>query len=214
MGTYFELAWRNLWRNKKRTLIAAASVFFAVLLALIMRSMQQGTYNYMINSSVSLSTGYLQVHAKGFWDKRSLDKSMEYSKQKTQEIKNIPHVTNVLPRLESYTLISYGKSTKVTPVIGIDPEKENSMTHLKEKLIKGSYLTDSSNGMLISQGLAEILKVSVGDSVVLYGQGYQGVTAAAQVPITGIVKIPIPDLNKATVYLSLNYAQWLFSAAR
>ncbi len=89
MGTYFELAWRNLWRNKKRTLIAAASVFFAVLLALIMRSMQQGTYNYMINSSVGLSTGYLQVHEKGFWDKRSLDKSMVLSKEKLDDIKNI-----------------------------------------------------------------------------------------------------------------------------
>ena len=212
MGTYFELAWRNLWRNKKRTLIAAASVFFAVLLALIMRSMQQGTYNYMINSSVSLSTGYLQIHAKGFWDKRSLDKSMVLSKDKLDEIKNIPHITNVLPRLDSYTLISYGRSTKVTPVYGIDPQKENSMTKLKDKLIKGSYLSDSSKGMIISQGLADILKVSTGDSVVLYGQGYQGVTAAAQVPILGIVKIPIPDLNKASVYISLNYAQWLFSA--
>jgi len=212
MGTYFELAWRNLWRNKKRTLIAAASVFFAVLLALIMRSMQQGTYNYMINSSVGLSTGYLQVHKKGFWDKRSLDKSMILSEEKFEENENIQHVTNVLPRLESFTLISYGKSTKVTPVIGIDPEKENSMTKLKEKLIKGSYLTDSSQGMILSEGLSTIINAGVGDSVVLYGQGYQGVTAAAQVPIIGIVKIPIPDLNNATVYISLNYAQWLFSA--
>ncbi len=212
MGTYFELAWRNLWRNKKRTLIAAASVFFAVLLALFMRSMQQGTYSYMINSSVSLSTGYLQVHEKGFWDKRSLDKSMVLSKEKFNDIKKIQHITNVLPRLESYTLISYGKSTKVTPVIGIDPEKENSMTKLKDKIIKGSYLVDSSKGLIISQGLAEILKAGVGDSVVLYGQGYQGVTAAAQVPIIGIAKIPIPELNKATVYISLDYAQWLFSA--
>ena len=212
MGTYFELAWRNLWRNKKRTLIAAASVFFAVLLALIMRSMQQGSYNYMINSSVSLSTGYLQVHKKGFWDKRSLDKSMILSKDKLGEINKIQHVTNVLPRLESYTLISYGNATKVTPVIGIDPEKENSMTKLKDKIIKGKYLTDTSKGLIISQGLAEILKAGVGDSVVLYGQGYQGVTAAAQVPIIGIVKIPIPQLNNATVYISLNYAQWLFSA--
>ena len=212
MGTYFELAWRNLWRNKKRTLIAAASVFFAVLLALIMRSMQKGTYNYMINSSVGLSTGYLQVHEKGFWDKRSLDKSMVLSKEKLEDIKNIPNVTNVLPRLDSYTLISYGKSTKVTPVYGIDPQKENSMTKLREKVIKGKYLTDSSKGMLISEGLADLLKVGIGDSVVLYGQGYQGVTAASQVPILGIVKIPIPDLNKASVYISLNYAQWFFSA--
>ncbi len=212
MAMYFQLAWRNLWRNKKRTLIAAASVFFAVLLALVMRSLQQGSYNYMINSSVSLYTGFLQVHEKGYWDKRSLDKSLIISNENFNELNKIQNVTSVLSRIESYMLISYGSSAKVTPVIGIDPEKENSMTKLKDKLVKGSYLNDSSKGMLISEGLSKILKVEVGDSLVLYGQGYHGVTAAAQAPIIGIVKIPIPDLNNATVYLSLKYVQWLFSA--
>ena len=57
-----------------------------------------------------------------------------------------------------------------------------------------------------------MLKVEVGDSVVLYGQGYHGVTAADRVPIEGIVKFRLPDLNKSMVYISLNYSQWLYSA--
>ncbi|MCH8034115.1 MAG: ABC transporter permease, partial [Bacteroidetes bacterium] len=63
MKTYFLLAWRNLWRNKRRTLIASASIFFAVIFALLMRSMQEGSYDYMVDASVSMYTGYIQVHA-------------------------------------------------------------------------------------------------------------------------------------------------------
>jgi lipoprotein-releasing system permease protein len=212
MGTYLRLAWRNLWRNKKRTIIAAASVFFAVLLALIMRSMQKGSYNFMIDSSVRISTGYIQIHGKGYWDKRSLDKSILLDKDITSRLNKIPDVTLVVPRLETFTLVSYGNATKVSPIVGINPEKEKNMLKLKEKLVAGRYLTDSSRGVLIGQGLAELLKVGVGDSIVLYGQGYHGITAAAQVPVQGILKLPIPDLNNTMIYTSLSYAQWLYSA--
>ncbi len=212
MGTYLRLAWRNLWRNKKRTIIAASSVFFAVLLALIMRSMQKGSYDFMIDSSVKFSTGYIQVHGKGYWDKRSLDKSMMPDKDIITKLQHLPDVTLVVPRLETFTLVSYGKATKVSPVIGILPQKEKSMLKLNEKLVAGKYLTDSSRGILIAQGLAELLKAGVGDSVVLYGQGYHGITAAASVPVIGIIKFPIPELNKSLIYTSLSYAQWLYSA--
>ena len=106
MKTYFMLAWRNLWRNKRRTLIASASVFFAVVLALIMRSMQEGSYDYMVDASVSMYTGYIQVHADEYWEKRSIDKSVNLSEAKTSELENIEHVTLVTPRLESFSLIS------------------------------------------------------------------------------------------------------------
>jgi len=212
MKTYFHLAWRNLWRNKRRTLIASASVFFAVFLALVMRSMQEGSYDYMVDASVSMYTGYIQVHAKEYWDKRSIDKSMELSKTKIEQIDSIKHITLVTPRLESFSLISYGNVTKVASVVGIDPEKENLMTDLKSKLFAGKYLTENSKGVMIAEGLAKSLKVEIGDSIVLYGQGYHGVTAAAQVQVEGIVKYTLPALNKSMVYLSMDYAQWLYSA--
>ncbi|MDX1702084.1 MAG: ABC transporter permease, partial [Melioribacteraceae bacterium] len=212
MKTYFMLAWRNLWRNKRRTLIASASVFFAVILALIMRSMQEGSYDYLVDASASMYTGYIQVHADEYWDKRSIDKSMILSERKITELENIENVTLVTPRLESFSLISYGNVTKVATIVGIDPDKENRMNKLREKLVEGRYLTTRSEGMLISKGLADLLKVGIGDSVVLYGQGYHGVTAADRIPIEGIVEFKLPDLNKSMVYISLNYSQWFYSA--
>lgn len=212
MSTYLKLAWRNLWRNKKRTLIAAASVFFAVILALLMRSMQTGYYDYMIEASVKMYTGYIQVHGKDYWEKRSLDESMTIDAEHLDKLKNSPGVTLTVPRFETFSLISHGNKTKVAQITGINPQLENQLTELKKKIVSGKYLDDSSKGIIIAQGLAEILNAQVGDSVVIYGQGYHGVTAAAQVPIVGIIKFTLPELNKLFTYLSLDYAQWLFSA--
>ena len=212
MITYIKLAWRNLWRNKKRTFIAAASVFFAVILALLMRSMQTGYYDYSIDASVRMYTGYIQVHGKGYWEKKSLDESMVVDQKHLTELNNTVGVNLIVPRFETYSLISYGNKTKVVQVTGINPELENQLTGLKKKIVNGEYLSDSSKGIIVAQGLAEILKVGVGDSVVIYGQGYHGVTAAEQIPIIGIVKFTLPELNKSFTYLSLPYAQWLFSA--
>jgi len=209
---YLSLSWRNIWRNKKRTIIVAASVFFAVILAAIMRSAQLGSYSYMIHSSAKLFTGYLQVQGQGYWDKRSLDNSMVIDSQLQQEISQISHVTNVTPRLEGFALVSFGASTKVGEVIGIDPDRENNITGLKQRLVAGDYLTSDAEGALIGAGLAHRLKTALGDSIVLYGQGYHGQIAAAKLPVRGIVKLPFQEMNNSLVFLTLSNAQNLFSA--
>jgi ABC-type lipoprotein release transport system permease subunit len=211
---YISLAWRNIWRNKKRTLIVAASVFFSVFLAVFMRSAQLGSYSYMIHSSAKLFTGYLQVQGQGYWDNRSLNKSIIIEPQTLKQIRNIEHITSVTPRFEAFSLISYGLTTKVTSVIGIEPQSEERMTDLKSRLIKGSYLQPRSKGVLLGSGLADMLNVSTGDSIVLYGQGYHGQIAAAILPISGIVKLPFEQMNNGMIFMTLSNAQDVFSAEK
>ncbi len=212
MNTYIILAWRNLWRNKKRTLIAASSVFFAVLLSLLMRSMQKGYYDYMIDASVRMYTGYIQVHGKNYWDKRSLEESMSLDEGKIKKIEQINGVTHIAKRFETFSLVSYGKNTKVAQIIGIDPESEDQLTNIKSKVVTGNYLNNDSKGILLGQGLADLINASPGDTVVIYGQGYHGVTAAELVPVDGIIKFTLPEQNKSFAYLTLSRAQWIFSA--
>lgn len=209
---YFILSWRNIWRNKKRTLIAVASVFFAVLLAAVMRSSQRGTYSYMIHSSARLFTGYVQVQGHGYWDDRSLDKSIVLTSDQQQQIARITHVTTVTPRLEAFALASSDTATKVAQVIGIDPAREDQMTGLRRRLVQGRYLTLDSDGVLLAEGLATRLKIQVGENLVLYGQGYHGETAAAQLPVIGLVKLPFQAMDNSFVFLALPTAQTIFSA--
>jgi ABC-type lipoprotein release transport system permease subunit len=212
LKTYITLAWRNLWRNKKRTLIASASVFFAVVLALIMRSMQTGSYDYMIDTSVKTYTGYIQVHGKDYWEKRSLEESMILDKQKKEEIESVPGITHTVERFETFALLAYGNVTKVAQVAGIDPESEDQLTGLKGKVIRGNYLQSNSKGIILAEGLARLLNADTGDTIVIYGQGYHGVTAAELIPVQGIVKFTLPQQNKSFSFISIPYAQWIFSA--
>ena len=151
---YLTLSWRNIWRSKRRTLIAVASIFFALLLAIVMRSAQFGSYSFMIHSSAKLFTGYLQVQGKGYWDNRSLDKSIIIEKEKLKELKKIPRITSYTSRLESYSLVSFEKNTRVSQVIGISPESENEMTEVKTRLSKGEYLKEGDEGVLLGEGIA------------------------------------------------------------
>ncbi len=209
---YFSLSWRNIWRNKKRTVIVAASVFFAVLMAVVMRSMQLGSYAYMIHSSAKMFTGYLQVQGVGYWENRSLEKSFTISEQQIEALRKIEHAEAVTPRLEAYALVSHDSSTKVSQVIGIDPQAENTFSGLKKRLVSGAYLNKQSQGALLGAGLAKMLQLQVGDSIVLYGQGYHGQIAAAEIPVVGLVKMPLKIMNNGLVLLSLPNAQQIFWA--
>jgi ABC-type lipoprotein release transport system permease subunit len=209
---FLKLAWKNIWRNKKRTIIVSASVFFAVILAVVMRSAQLGSYAYMIESSAKMQTGYLQIQGKGFWENRSLDKSIILKDAFVDSISAIKGITSLTPRLETYALLSNDSTTKVSAIIGINPKKEHIMTGLRDKLIKGSFLTTGSKGLLLAAGLAKRLKAALGDTLVLYGSGYHGQIAAALLPVEGILELPLPQLNNGIAFISISNAQFIYSA--
>jgi ABC-type lipoprotein release transport system permease subunit len=211
MKDYFKIAWRNLWRNRRRTLLTISSVLFALFLALIMRSMQLGSYDSMVESAVKSSTGYIQVHEKGYWADKSIDNTFETSDSLEAIFLGHPNVTRIIPRLESFALLSSGNQTKGAAVIGTDPESEDESSGLKNRLASGEYLDADDHAILIAEGLARYLKVQVGDTVVLLGQGYHGVTAAGAYPVKGIISFVQPDMNNMLTYIPLKLAQDLYS---
>jgi len=206
----FKIASRNLWRNKRRSLITIASITFAVLLACFMRSMQLGSYERMIENSARFYTGYIQVHLKGYWDDKMLDNSFEDSPSLRDSINNVEGVVITVPRVESFALSAYKTKTKGAMVLGVDPVLEDSLTRVKSKMIKGEYLEANDKAVLVAEGLAEYLNVGIGDSLILLGQGYHGASAAGIYPIKGIMKFPVPIQNNQTVYMPLEEAQWFF----
>ncbi len=212
MKQYFKLAWRNLWRNKRRTFITLASVLLAVLLSICMRSMQKGTYANMIGNAVRFSTGYIQIHAKGYWDKPTVNNSFENNDKLINALTKNDNISLIIPRLETFVLASSGEHTKGVQIIGIDPEKENQMNGISKKIKQGSYFSKEVDGIIIGDGIANYLELSVGDTMVILGQGFQGITAAGQFPVIGIFHFPDDRMNNALVYLSIHSAQNLFAA--
>ena len=209
MKMYLTMAWRNIWRNRKRTWITASSIGFAVFFACVMQSMQLGSYERMIDNSVRFFTGHLAVHQQDYWEEKVLDNS--YRKEELQQVDWQQQPIEIsVPRISSFALASSGEQTKGVLVNGIDPTQEARLNGLDDKVVEGHY--DLNGGALIARGLAEFLKVGVGDTLVLIGQGYHGVNAVGQYPITGMVTFPVPELNQGAVYLSLADAQRFYGA--
>ena len=208
----FKLAWRNIWRNKRRTLLTASSIFLAIFLSLLVRSLQTGWFDNLIAISIQSYTGHIQIHKKGYWDDRDINNSMPFNDSLTATIRSVKNVDKTVPRLEYFALSSYGKQTKAVMIAGTDPEKEDALTRLSRKVIKGRYLDKNGNGILVSGGLASFLGITTGDTLVLLGQGYHGVSAAGKFPVSGIVHFPTPQLDNQMVYMNLPAAQNFFSA--
>ena len=207
-----KLAWRNIWRNQRRTLITVASILFAVGLASFMESIQKGAWNHMINNVVNYYFGYAQIHRQGYWEEQTIEKAFELNEQLTRLDEETAGVEEVLPRLESFALASTGNQTRGVLVVGIDPEAENNMTNLRDRITEGSYLDKDEEAVLVAEGIAQNLQLEVGDTLVLISQGYHGVNAAGKYPIRGIVHFSSPELNKQMVYLPLPAAQYFYGA--
>ncbi len=274
MKDIIKISWRNLWRNRRRTIITAASIYFAVFFAITMRSFQLGTYNHMIKQLIESFTGYLQIQNSDYLDDPGIDNVFPLSQDLISKINADPNVKVAVPRIESFALVSTGNLSKGIILVGISPEKELQMSDPKQKLVRyrftkesvkdiiddknvsesvrekikslenqsfiskqniisetgftekdknileriykntrvnSSYLNDIDDGVLISDRLSKYLKINIGDSIVLMGQGYQGVSAAGVFPVKGIVRMPSPDIDNKLIYMSIARANEFLS---
>ena len=206
-----KLAWRNIWRNRSRSLISIAAVFFCVFFAVLMRSFALGTYAHMIDTIMGKYFGYVQVHANGYWDDQTLDNSFEVSPELNQDLLAHPEVKRVAGRLESFSLVSSGDITKGGIVLGIDPGHELEGLHLEDRIIDGEYITAEDHSVVLGKDLAKYLKVTAGDTLYFIGQGYHAQSAYGKYHIKGVVNMQNPEFNKSMVLMPLAEAQWMFA---
>jgi len=206
------IAWRNLWRKPWRTIITSGSIFFGVLLSSFMTSMQYGSYDAMIDNVVKFYSGYMQIFTKDYHENKTINNTFVLSDSIQHIVNNEPEITNHAPRLEYFSLASSSDITKGSVIIGVDPVAENKITNLQKWVKKGEYLLPGDDGILVASDLAKYLHVDVGDSLVLYGQGFHGVMAAGIYPVKGILNFPSPELNKQFIYMDLKTCQSFFSA--
>ena len=206
-----KLAWRNIWRNKGRSIITIAATMFCVIFAVVLRSFQVGVWEHMVDDIVANNFGYLQIHQKGFWGEQSLDLSMDEAALPMDQWAEVDGVRSVVRRLESFSLVSTEQSNRGSLVLGIEPENELPGLQLQDQIIEGQVFAPGSDQVVVSEGLAEFLKVSVGDSLMFLSQGYRGASAYGQFMVSGIAKISNPELNKQLVLMPLQTAQWMYN---
>ena len=207
---FFKLAWRNIWRNKRRSLIMMSSISFAVLLSCMMMSVQYGTLEHMIDNVVRFYSGHLQVHNEDYWEERVIDNSLALDESFLSRLEAIPNTVSVVPRIESFALSAFKTRTKGAMVLGIDPVKEYEIIDIQSKLKEGHYFDSDEKSVILGTGLADYLGITTGDSVILISQGYHGASAVGLYPVVGLAKFPNPEQNNQVVCMPLKEAQWFY----
>ncbi len=206
------LAVKNIGRNKSRTLIAMAAIYFAVLLCTVAQSLKQGVFDNLVDNIVGRYTGHIQIHKKGYQDEQVLDNSFTHSASLQEKLKHTGNVAALAPRIESFALASSKTTTRGCLLLGIDPDAENAMTSLGGNMLSGNYFNRQDKTVLMAAGLSERLQARVGDTVALIGQGYHGSLAAGKYRISGLLRCGSPQLNERLIYLPLDAAQEFFDA--
>ena len=135
MNEYLKLAWRNIWRNKRRTLITVASIFFAMFFAMIMRSFQIGSYSNMINGAVESFSGHIQIQQEDYFKTPNINNSVPLSDELVKIFESMDKIKFFDPRIQSGLLASSGENSKLGFVIGADPEKTAVLTGVDKKLV-------------------------------------------------------------------------------
>tara|TARA_B100001146_G_scaffold767_1_gene690 strand:- start:10473 stop:11696 length:1224 start_codon:yes stop_codon:yes gene_type:complete len=202
----FKIAWRNIYRNKKRTLITVTSIFAALFLIILMRALQFGFYENIIKTVVESYAGYVEVHAEGYWDNQSLDNSMEVDQKLINDISSVEGVENIVQRLQTFSLISMGEKTKGGVINGVDISDEQKITDWNKKMVSGSFDL-GENEIIVGKGIAEYFDIRENDTLILYGQGYRGMMAAGKYPVKGVIDLKNPDLNKLGIFMAIESAR-------
>ena len=212
MSIDVKMAWRNIWRNPRRTILTICAISFASLLLVFMLSFQFGSYETMINTSVKIQTGHLQVQAKEYQEKKSIRLVVPDPEKISEILDTIPNVEAYTYRCLAFSLISSKARTYGVAVTGIDPQHEARVSRLKALIRKGAFLTnDDTDQALVGALLAKNLRVTLGDELTVLGQARDGSIAATVVKVKGIFSSGIDEFDRAAIHIPLKTFQDVYA---
>ncbi|MBT8372397.1 MAG: FtsX-like permease family protein [Deltaproteobacteria bacterium] len=206
------MAWRNIWRNSRRTILTICAIAFASLLLVFMLSFQFGSYETMINTSVKIQTGHLQVQAENYQEKKNIRLVVPEPEKIATMLDAISHIQAYTFRGQAFSLVSSNQRTYGVVVTGIDPDREPTVSRLKSLIRQGAFLSkDDTHQALVGRLLAKNLRVQLGDELTLVGQGRDGSIAAAVVEVKGIFGSGIDEFDRASLHIPLKIFQEIYS---
>jgi putative ABC transport system permease protein len=212
IGLSFRLAWRNIWRQKRRTWLTALAMIFSNVLLVFMISLQFGAYEMMISNSLRMLTGQVQVQQSGYKDDQKMRQVVAGIRELADEIRtSLPH-TNVAARAMTFVLLSSEERSFGTQLVGVEPEREVAISTVPGLVTEGRYLNDvAAAEIVIGSVMARNLKVSVGDELTFLGSGRDGSFAAGVVTVVGIFNSGSVDIDRSLAELPLVYFQDAFA---
>lgn len=208
----FRLAWRNLWRQPRRTWLTTGAMVFSNVLLVFLISLQFGMYQMMIENTLQAFTGHLQVQAPGYKDEQKMRQSIPAVAALATSLREGLDTDTIAARGFAFALASSAERSYGVQVVGVEPRFEPGVSSLPGLIDEGRYLNDGSAAeIVIGTVLARNLRVGVGDELTLLGSGRDGSFAAGVVDIVGIFDSGMPDMDRSFAEVPLGYLQDTFS---
>ena len=205
-----KMAFRNVLRQKRRSLFTILAMVVGFAFASIMIGWQDGSYNYIIDIFTRAYLGHIQIHVKDYLDEPSIYKNIENYESVGDSIMNIEGVEAWAPRLFAAGLASVGEQSTAVQITGIDPILENNTTNFDKRVKEGESLSENqSHNVLIGKGLAKSMEAKIGDTLVIVSQAADGSIANDMYRIIGFVESGDVASDRMSVYMSLDDAQEL-----
>lgn len=204
MRLLLKLAWRNIWRNSRRSVLTILAVSFATMLSVTMRGMQIGTYESLIKNLVHTFTGYIQIQRPGYMKNPSLQLGFAYDDSLKSVLSQQAGVVGSTPRVQADGLISFGEQSLGSMIVGIVPETERLVSNIHTRVQEGSFLSsDSAKEIVVGYKLLKNLNAHVGDRVVILAQGYDGSLGNMAYKIAGSFKMGSPEFDGMAIFMGL-----------
>lgn len=215
MTQLFKMAFRDLGRNRRRSILSALAVSIATTLLIFMASVVRGEFRGALQNGIRLQTGHLQVRAASYEENKvslAWEDLVENPAQIVDQVKALPQVVDATPRLIASGIISLGENSRGVQVLGIDPDAEANQI-FRQGVLAGEFLTsDDREGVLIGKPLAEKFGLNVGDNVNLLINTSNGDVDEQLFTIRGIYTTNVFPYDENTVFMPLAKAQ-SFAAA-
>jgi ABC-type lipoprotein release transport system permease subunit len=205
------LAWRNLWRQKRRTLLSLFSIAFASSLMVFLLSFQLGVYAQMKESALKLLDGYAQLQARGYRDDPDIRKTIAHVELLRRQALGIAGVSAAAPRINAFAILANGERSYGALIVGVDPTVETKISSLGNTVQRGRYFVGTdSDAAVIGDTLARNLGLSVGQKVTLLGSAADGSVAADVLRVIGIFHSGIQALDRDLLEMPFARAQETF----
>lgn len=212
MKLLLTLGWRNIWRNKRRTVLTVLAVVFATFLTIVMRGIGSGTWEYNVKNTVEMFSGYLQIQREGYQDTPSLTKSFAFPGKVEAILKSEPEITGYAPRIIADGLLSFRDNSAGAVIFGVQPEKEERISRFRQRVNEGRFFASGSEDeIVLGYKLLQNLKASTGDTLVVLAQGFDGVLGNLRFRIVGTIKLGSPEFDAMAAFMDLSAAQELLA---
>ena len=202
------LAWRNLWRNYRRTLIMLLAIALGVWAMIFMTALLRGMVDDMVKQGVSALPGHVQVHAVGYRDDPSVMHSLAAPDKALLEVLNSKQVLAWSSRVKVPAMISSEYDNAGVSLIGVDPEGELALGFKAGNIVEGRYLTAvDDNGIVVGKKLLHRLETRLGKRVVVMSQDPENAISERGFRIVGVFKAELESLEESMVYASRDVVQ-------